>query len=512
MPGPSTLNEAIEAVAARQPESTAAVGAGRRISYAQLVAAVHELSDRLAAAGVRPRDRVAICAENSPEYLIATLAIWRVDAIAATVYASSGANELGYALANASPRLILVDPPRRPMIEEALSAGGHAAAVAEIGIDGRFEGLPEPTGGFGPPVIDPGDATSICYTSGTTTHPKPVVHSYGGLLASAQSTASVWRVNADDAILVSLPMAWLFGLVTTSMVGLISGSKIVSLPRFNPVHVLTAIDQEEATILPVVVTMVVKLVSLLQEPETAPDTSSLRFCVSGGEPRREQVFDEWHRLSGCPVHDVYAASECFPVITYDPGVDPVPLRGAAGRVVEGAAMRVLAPDGSEVAPGEIGEALWRGPALMLGYWQEREMTEAALTADGWYRSRDLVRVDDEGYVFVVGRASEMIIRGGVNVSPAEIESTLREHPSVADAAVLGLPDAEYGESIAAAVVLKNEEDELDPEVMAAFCAARIARSKVPTQWRQFAALPRNATGKVLRRDLAGAFDQDRSRA
>lgn len=511
MPGATTLNEAIEAVAAANPDHPAVVGDGRRISYAQLVDAVRELSDRLDAAGVRPRDRVAICAENSPEYLIATLAIWRVDAIAATVYASSGPNELDYVLANASPRLILVDPPRRPTIERALAAGGDWPAIAEIRDDGRLEGLPAATGTFEPPSIDAGNATSISYTSGTTAHPKPVVHSYAGLLASARSSASVWRVNADDAILVSLPMAWLFGLVTTSMVALVSGAKVVSLPRFNPVHVLAAIEDERVTVLPVVATMIVKLISLLQEPDSAPDLSTLRFCVSGGEPRREQVFDEWCRLSGRPVHDVYAASECFPVITYDPGEDPTPHVGAAGRVVPGSAMRVLAADGSEVTPGEVGEALWRGPALMLGYWQEPAMTEAALTPDGWYRSRDLVRVGDGGYVFVVGRASEMIIRGGVNISPAEIEAALSEHPSVSDVAVFGLPDAEYGEAIAAAVVLANQE-ELDPDAMSAFCATRVARSKVPSLWRQFPALPRNATGKVLRRELAGAFDTDRSRA
>ena len=509
MPDARTLNEAIDAVAADQPDRIAAVGAGRRISYRQIVAAADELADRLAAAGVRPRDRVAICAENSPEYLIATLAIWRADAIVATVYASSGPNELAYVLSNAAPRLILVDPPRRAIVGEASRPAAIEMTIAEITDDGRFEGLPPATGTFVPPPIDTSDPTSICYTSGTTAHPKPVVHSYAGLLASSQASARVWRVSPDDAMLVALPMAWLFGLVTASMVGLISGARIVSLPRFNPVHVLATIEQERVTVLPVVGTIVSKLVSLCHELDTPPDLSTLRFCVSGGEPRRERLFDEWHRLSGCPVHDVYAASECFPVITYDPGEDPLPHPGSAGRVVPGSAMRVLTPDGSEVGPGEVGEAFWRGPALMLSYWDEPAMTAEALTPDGWYRSRDLVRVDDQGYVFVVGRASEMIIRGGVNVSPAEIEAALRDHPSISEVAVLGLPDAEYGEAIAAAVVL---EDELDADALAAFCATRLARSKVPTLWRQVAALPRNATGKVLRRELAEIFDTNRSRA
>ena len=458
-----------------------------------------------------PRDRVAICAENSPDYLIATLAIWRVDAIVATVYASSGARELEYVLANSSPRLILVDPARRAIVERAVAERGTPTTVGVIGHDGTFDGLPPAPGAFAPPQVDPDSATSICYTSGTTAHPKPVVHSYAGLLGSARSTSNVWRVSPDDVTLICLPMAWLYGLVTGSMVTLISGGTVVSLPRFNPVQVLAAIEEERVTVMPAVVTMIVKLVSVCHEPDPTPVLSSLRFCVSGGEPRRERAFDEWRRFSGCPVHDVYAASECFPVITYDPAEDPAPRRGAAGRVVPGSAMRVVGPDGEDVAGGEVGEGVWRGPGLMLGYWEEPGLTEAALTPDRWYRSRDLVRVDSGGYVYVVGRTSDMIIRGGINVSPVEIETAIREHPMVSDVAVLGLPDAEYGESVAAAVVLA-EGEELDPDAMVEFCASRVARSKAPTVWRQFATLPRNVNGKVLRRELAKAFAIDRSSA
>jgi long-chain acyl-CoA synthetase len=511
VPDETGLNGAIEAIAAARPDRTAVLAAGRRISYRELVGRARELSDRLISAGVRARDRVAICAENSPEYLIATLAAWGIDAIVATVYASSGSSELEYMIANASPRLILVDPARRAIVESAVAACGEATRIAVIGDDGSFDGLPPATGAFEPRSIDSSSPTSICYTSGTSARPKPVVHSYAGLLASARSSSSVWRVSADDVILISMPMAWLYGLVTGSMVALISGATVVSLARFNPVSVLAAIEEQQVTVLPVVGTMIVKLVALCRELDRVPDLSSLRFCVSGGEPRREQAFGEWQRLSGCPVHDVYAASECFPVITYDPVQDPLPRPGAAGRVVPGSAMRVVGPDGEDVAAGEVGEGLWRGPALMLGYWQEPELTEAALTPDRWYRSRDLVRVDADGYVYAVGRVSEMIIRGGMNVSPAEIEAAIREHPSVADVAVLGLPDAEYGQAVAAAVVLGDGE-ELDRDAMIEFCAGRVARAKVPTVWRQFATLPRNVNGKLLRRELAETFDADRSRA
>jgi long-chain acyl-CoA synthetase len=207
------------------------------------------------------------------------------------------------------------------------------------------------------------------------------------------------------------------------------------------------------------------------------------------------------------VHDVYCASECFPVVATDPLLDPEPRPGSAGRVVPEAEMRVVDESGADVPDGEIGEALWRGPAFMLEYWREPELTAAAFTEDGWYRSRDYTRIDEDGYVFVTGRVSDMIIRGGSNVSPAEVEAVLREHPGVADVAVVGLPDPEYGERVAAAIVLKPAGQFDEPGYLQ-LCEARLAPYKIPSVFRRFDDLPRNVNGKVLRRDLRPALMGD----
>jgi long-chain acyl-CoA synthetase len=188
------------------------------------------------------------------------------------------------------------------------------------------------------------------------------------------------------------------------------------------------------------------------------------------------------------------------VVTYDPLRDPEPRPGCAGRVVPEAQLRLVGPDGEDVAPGEIGEALFRGPALMQGYWREPELTRTVFTDDGWYRSKDMVRVDEEGYVYVTGRASDMIIRGGSNISPAEIEAVLAEHPGVKQVAVVGLPDEEYGERVAAALVL-DPAAPFDPDALVERCRARLAPYKVPAVMRRLDDIPRNVTGKVLRQDL-----------
>jgi long-chain acyl-CoA synthetase len=246
--------------------------------------------------------------------------------------------------------------------------------------------------------------------------------------------------------------------------------------------------------------MFAKLVEFMGPEAAGAGMSSLRLCVSGGEPRNEPAFALWRKLTGCPVHDVYCASECWPVVTYDPTAEPEPVNGSAGVVVPGARMRVLDESGGEVPAGETGVGLWRAPALMLGYWKEPELTAGALTNDGWYRSGDFVRVDAAGHVYVMGRASDLIIRGGSNVSPAEVEHVLGRHPDIAESAVAGIPDPVYGEQVAAAIVVVPG-GRFDPDGFADFCAAELAGYKIPTVFREFEALPRGATGKVSRTRL-----------
>jgi long-chain acyl-CoA synthetase len=492
-----TFSETLRRMGREHGSRVAVVDEDLTVTYRGLDLAVDVIAARILEAGVGTGDRVLLMADNSAAHLAAAFAVWRAGGVLATLYASSSPAEVAHAVAHSEASLILADRQARRVVD------GAAQDLQVLTVsDDDFGGgtLPaEPPAGADAEV-DPESLALICYTSGSTAAPKAVMHSHAGLVRGAESYAAVWHLGPQDRTVVCLPMAWAFGLVTTSMATLVAGGTVIVLPRTKPELILDALTRLGGTFLAGVTTMFVKLVEHLSERgEIAP--ARLRLCISGGEPRNETAFARWVDLTGCPVHDVYAASECFPAVTYDPYLDPVPVLGSSGRVAPGSEMKVVDPEGNEVPAGAAGEALWKGPAHFLGYWKNPEQTRKALTEDGWYRTGDLVRVNPRGYVFVEGRLTDMIIRGGSNISPAEVEAVLASHPSVGSVAVVGLPDEKYGELVAAAIVTKDGAS-ADGEELKEFCAARLAGYKVPGTFIAVGSLPVNSrTGKVDRKQL-----------
>ncbi|MEN2739604.1 class I adenylate-forming enzyme family protein [Microbacterium sp. X-17] len=467
------------------------------ISYRDLLRAVDHHAVRLQRNGIKAGDRVALIADNSAAYLAVAFSVWRLQAVLVTVFPSSTVEELAYVVDNAQADLVLVDERSASRVEGSEIHAAWAISNSEI-----FA----PTGTAAGELVsldhlDPDALALICYTSGSTARPKAVMHSASGLSAGAEAYGSVWRLAETDKTIVCLPLAWVYGLTTASMSTLGAGGTVLVLARMKPEQLLEAIVRRNGTFLPGVTTMFVKLTEHIQSLEEMPELASLRLCISGGEPRNETVFARWREFCGVAVHDVFAASECFPVVTYDPVADPEPRLGSAGKVVPGATMRVVGESGSDVPAGEPGEALWRAPAQFLGYWGDDAATEAALVS-GWYRTRDFVRVDEAGYVFVLGRLSDMIIRGGANVSPAEVESVLAQIPDIRAAAVFGRADQSYGEEVVAAIVPRTGAS-LDHDAIRAYCAAHLASFKVPTFIVEVGQLPLNErTGKVDRKAVA----------
>jgi long-chain acyl-CoA synthetase len=496
----TTFDKCLSERAERDPDACALVGDGDAIRYRDLDRRVAEVAARLAAAGVGVGDRVVVVADNSPGHLVVAFAVWRAGATLVTIYPSSGASELAFAVGSTEPALVVAGS--RVIGAARTAAAGCAAPVAELTESGALRLL---DGDAGVPAdrrpIDASALALVCFTSGSTSRPKAVMHTHAGLLAAATSYACVWHLDHNDTTLIALPLAWAFGLVTASMATLTAGGQVVVVRRADPVELLRRVAAHRVTFLPGVTTIFLKLLDVVERHQPRPDVSSLRLCISGGEPRNEAAFTRWEAITGCPVHDVYAASECFPVVTYDPLRDPRPRPGAAGRVVDGAQLRVVGPDGTDLGVNDVGEAWTRGPAMTAGYWRDPELTRAALTADGWYRTGDLVHVDDDGYVHVVGRLSDMIIRGGANVSPAEVEAVVTAHDDIQEAAVVGVPHPEYGQEVVAAVVVEPGR-QLDERRLLDSCAAELAGYKVPTRVVVVDRLPRNEhTGKVQRRDV-----------
>ncbi|MFD7956112.1 class I adenylate-forming enzyme family protein [Streptomyces ardesiacus] len=490
-------------VAAARPTATAVIDEGRHTTYRELIEEIDRRARRLAEAGLRQDDRVALVAENSSWFLVTALAVWTAGAVLATIYPSTGPADLRYTLDNADPALVLVDR----------ATSGAVRAAAE---DLPVAVIDEPD--FAPPAVrtdtmpNPPDLREpvalICYSSGTTSRPKAIMLSHTALYNGARTYADVWRLTSADRTIVCLPMAWLYGLDSTSMATMLVGGTVIALRRARPDLLVEAVENDRATFLPGVTTIFTKLVDFLERSADRPDLTSLRLAVSGGEPRNEAAFQRFAELVGRPVHDTFCASECFPLITYDPVTDPHPVPGSAGKLVPRSELRIVDADGREVATGEVGEAFSRGPGLMLGYWRDSEQTTEALTPDGWYRTKDLVRMDEDGFVYVVGRLSDMIIRGGSNVSPAEVERALREHPDVRDATVVGLPDPIYGQAVAAAVVTEDGAV-LDPDRLRRDLGEQLAAYKVPTRLVRVDRLPNNATtGKVDRRAVAALMTEE----
>lgn len=500
----SNLVELVEASSRRHPHRVALRMFEQTITYSELIDDIEKAAGGLTKLGIRKGDRIAIFAENCPEYIILYLGAAKIGAILATINPLFKEEEIGYILANAEPRLVFVQAPLESLLQRCYAASSfkpeHTVCMATrdcnpmtymdfmgLGVRSRTE-----------PVVE-SDGVVICYTSGSQSRPKPVFKSHGAERFLSRAHAKVWHIGPEDRTLVALPMAWLFGLTTTSMATLTAGGTVVYIPHFNPVVAMEQIEQHRITLFAGVMTMFAKMLQVAEDSQRAYDLSSLRFCVQGGEPRNGAVANRFAARFGVPIHDIYATSECSPNFTYDPLRDPSPKPGSCGRLVEGVEARLLDAEGKDVPAGTVGELVVRCPGMMLGYFREPTLT-AEVIKDGWFLSRDLVRVDDEGYYYVTGRKKDLIIRGGANIAPAEVESVIARHPAVSEVAVIGIPDPVYGEQPKAYVVLRPGQSATADELHA-FCAERLAKYKVPTQIEFVSQFPKGPTGKVLKNAL-----------
>ncbi|MFC5337096.1 class I adenylate-forming enzyme family protein [Leucobacter denitrificans] len=484
----------LSAIAHATPDAIAFIDGEDHVTYSEMRETVEDRAAQLRSGGLQAGGRVAIIAENSANFIMTAIAVWVARGVLVTIYPSIPQKDLESTLADSDPVLVLSDTGTEDLVRGAVREGLPITLIdtADFVVESvATDVAPTPTD-----LREP--LSLICYSSGTTSRPKAIMLSARALYNGARVYADVWGLQSHDVTLVSLPMAWLYGLDTSSMSTLLVGGTVVSLRRSRPELIAEAIERRRVTIFPTVTTVLGKLARFLDSDERRWDLSSLRLIVSGGEPRNEQAFNLLRKYTSIPVHDTYCPSESFPLITYDPRLDPEPKQGSAGRIVPNALMRVVDAEGRDVAPGETGEALASGPGLMLGYWNDPELTAESLTDDGWYKTKDLVRVDSDGYVYVVGRLSDMIIRGGSNVSPGEVESTLREHNSVLEAAVVGVPDPEYGEEVVAVIQLADGADIADEE-LEAFVTERLARFKVPSRFVRVDELPLNSTTQKINR-------------
>jgi fatty-acyl-CoA synthase len=479
-----------------------------RWTYAELDERVDQVARGLLALGLEPGDRIGIWSPNCAEWVVVQYASARAGVILVNVNPSYRANELRYVLDQSGCRLLIAATAFKTsdyaaMVEEVRPACERLAQVVFLGTpdwDGLLEqgvGVSENELGQRAETLQFDDPINIQYTSGTTGFPKGATLSHHNILNNGFFVGEACGYTPDDRICIPVPFYHCFGMVMGNLGATSHGAcMVIPAPSFEPAATLAAVQEERCTSLYGVPTM---FIAQLDHPGfDGYDLSSLRTGIMAGSPCpvevMRKVLERMH-MSGVTI--CYGMTETSPVSTQTGADDDIEHRtGTVGRVHPHVEVKLIDPaDGRCVARGEPGELCTRGYSVMLGYWEEPDRTAEAIDAADWMHTGDLATMDGDGYVQIVGRSKDMVIRGGENVYPREIEEFLYTHPDVADVQVVGVPDPHYGEEIAAFVIAR-EGAALDTEAVREFCAGRIAHYKVPRYVICVDEFPMTITGKI----------------
>ena len=465
------------------------------LRYSDLDEASARAASWLQGRGITAGDRIGLMLPNVPEFAELYYAILRVGAIVVPMNPLLKAREVEYYLADSQAALALAWHGVAGQGAEGARRAGTDLVIIEPAELAAALGQCEPT----PAVADrgPSDTAVILYTSGTTGQPKGAELTHDNLLRNIEVTrTTLMRLEPEDVVLGALPLFHSFGQVVGMGCAVASGACLTLLPRFDPGRALDIIKRDQVTILPGVPTMYAAI--LHSAGGDAGDAASLRLCVSGGAAMPVELLRGFEKNFGCMILEGYGLSETSPVASFN-HPDRPRKAGTIGQAISGVDLRIQDDAGTPLPAGEVGEIAIRGHNVMKGYWRRPEET-AEVLEDGWFRTGDLGRVDAEGYFSIVDRKKDMIIRGGLNVYPREVEEVLYEHPAVAEAAVLGVPDEVLGEEVAATVRLKPGAS-ASPEELREHVKEQLAAYKYPRYVWIVSELPHGDTGKILKRAI-----------
>jgi long-chain acyl-CoA synthetase len=466
-----------------------------QLTYAQLDEMSAKAAEMLRDRGVGPGDRVGLMLPNVPAFVVLYYGILRAGAIVVPMNVMLKRREVAYYLDDSGSKLLLTSED----LQEEAEAGAAEAGVEAMAL--QRGGLPK---WLEPYDAEPElaatsaqDTAVILYTSGTTGKPKGAELTHANLDRNAEVVSRTsTRVGPGDVVLGALPLFHSFGQTVAMNASLRAGGCLALLPRFDPGAALELMQSLGATVFLGVPTM---YAAILNHPDRERfDLSSLRTCISGGQSLPVELLRGFEEAFGCKILEGYGLSETSPVACQNrPDRERVP--GSIGIPIEGTEMKIVDDSGAPVPDGEVGEILIRGPNVMKGYWRRPEATEEAIR-DGWLHTGDLGRRDAEGYFYIVDRKKDLIIRGGYNVFPREVEEVLYEHPDVVEAAVVSVPDERLGEEVGAAVVLRPGS-EASPEDLQEHVKSQLAAYKYPRQIWMLDELPKGPTGKILKREI-----------
>jgi long-chain acyl-CoA synthetase len=464
------------------------------VTYEQLDEASARAAALLKSKGLEPGDRVGIMLPNVPYFAIAYYGVLRAGGVVVPMNVLLKGREVSFYLTDPEAKLLFAWHD----FAEAAEKGAEEAGAEVIDVQaGEFEkllGEHEPDREV---VERDGDDTAvILYTSGTTGKPKGAELTHENMYKNAEVAAGLGEVSEEDVLLGALPLFHSFGQTCGLNAGVYTGSLLTMIPRFDPGKALEIIQRDKVTVFQGVPTMYTAM--LQYDDKDDYDISCLRTCMSGGSAMPVEILKGFEEAFGCKVLEGYGLSETSPVASFNhPDRDRKP--GSIGTPIEGVEMKVVDDDGNEVDQGEVGEIVIKGHNVMKGYWNREEATEEAIK-DGWFYTGDMAKIDEDGYFFIVDRKKELIIRGGYNVYPREIEEVLYEHPAVAEVAVVGVPDEKMGEEVGAAVALKKDQDVSEDELRD-FVKNEVANYKYPRKIWFVDELPKGPTGKILKREI-----------
>jgi len=506
---PNNLRELLEQRAAAAPEKVFLFSEpdGRQFTYCEFDLAINRAASMLIRHDIGKGDVVSLLMPNSVEYIIAYFACWKLGAVAGPVNSLLKENEIAFLLNNSETRTILVHSEFQgriekirgdlPQLRSVITFDDEREATRELAKEKKESGQDARA-----PSIDKDDDAIIIYTSGTTGKPKGCLLTHGNVIANARQISEWLNFSSNDRLLTIMPLFHMNAVSVTTMSALYAGGSTVISPKFSASQFWKMISDYRITSFGSVATMLSMLLS--KYPEGIPQgltTGQLRFAMCGSAPVPAEVMKKFEETFNCPVVEGYGLSESTCRSTFNPP-DERRRPGSCGLPI-GNEMKVVDDNDTEVADGELGEIVLRGENILKGYYKNPDATEIAFR-NGWFHTGDIGYRDEDGYFFIVDRKSDMIIRGGENIYPREIDEVLYQYAAVAAAATIGIPDPLYGEEVVAFVVLK-EGSKVSEADLISHCTERLADYKCPKSICIVKDIPKGPTGKLLKRELARRF-------
>ena len=497
--GITTLADVVRVHGRDRPDAPALIVGDHTITFGELDRRSNRVAQALAAAGVGFGDRVAFVERNGAEFFDVVFGLAKLGAVAVPVNWRLAAPEMRQIIDDAGATLVIVGADFAGHLEAV--EDGLAAGVVVIGEHDRWPSFDSWVAGH--PARDPGvvtgpdDLVFLMYTSGTTGAPKGVMLSNANYRCKCAGVAGPWRMDADAVTLAVMPLFHMAGS-GWALAGLWHGGAVVVLRDVDPAAILDSVARHGVTNLLLVPAVIARL--LERDDPALPDFADLRIVVYGASPISDDVLLRGIDRFGSVFAQVYGMTETTGSVTQLDGADHVAhLLRSCGKPYPWVQIRIVGPDGTDVAPGAVGEVWTRSAQNMLGYWNNPDATAATLHPDGWLRTGDAGYLDD-GYLYLHDRLKDMIVSGGENVYPAEVENVLMTQPGVADAAVIGVPDERWGEAVKA-VIVASPGTELSAEDVIAYARTRLGGFKLPKSVDFVTSLPRNPSGKLLKRAI-----------